>query len=103
MSTSDNNATSLHGELVAFLTDNNDMRKCAKNSVKASVWAGGGACMFKDYLTFLYIKCIFTHQEYLFSFLKILQFCKCHSYRSCWSFSHGTSWWNGRRYVQGAK
>mmetsp|Transcript_12986 Transcript_12986/g.16961 ORF Transcript_12986/g.16961 Transcript_12986/m.16961 type:complete len:143 (-) Transcript_12986:704-1132(-) len=43
MSTSDNNATSLHGELVAFLTDNNDMRKCAKNSVKASVWAGGGA------------------------------------------------------------
>mmetsp|Transcript_12988 Transcript_12988/g.16964 ORF Transcript_12988/g.16964 Transcript_12988/m.16964 type:complete len:136 (-) Transcript_12988:704-1111(-) len=43
------------------------------------------------------MKCIFTHQDDLFSLLKILRLCEWHSSRSCWSFSHGTSWWNGRR------
>lgn len=39
-------ATSIrqHGELIAFLNNNDDMRKNAKHSFKASLWAGGGAC-----------------------------------------------------------
>ena len=33
-----------HGELMDFLSNNDDMRQNAKNSFKASLWAGGGAC-----------------------------------------------------------
>jgi hypothetical protein len=32
-----------HGELVAFLTESQDMRKTAKSALKQSLWAGGGA------------------------------------------------------------
>eukprot|EP00591_Stephanopyxis_turris_P010290 CAMPEP_0195519366 /NCGR_PEP_ID=MMETSP0794_2-20130614/14606_1 /TAXON_ID=515487 /ORGANISM="Stephanopyxis turris, Strain CCMP 815" /LENGTH=129 /DNA_ID=CAMNT_0040648505 /DNA_START=133 /DNA_END=519 /DNA_ORIENTATION=- len=37
------NSDGFHEELVGFLRDNHDMRKTARNSLKQSLWAGGGA------------------------------------------------------------
>ena len=32
-----------HQELIGFLTSNSDMRKTARSSMHAGLWAGGGA------------------------------------------------------------
>ena len=42
----DDVTTRQYGELMTFLNGNEDMRKNAKNSLKASIWAGGGACKY---------------------------------------------------------